>query len=105
MVEADEVTARELRIIKGIKGAESKLLEKRSSLELNVKTTLIQAAIDKGVEGDPDKFALIGANGKPLVTWNNQTTSRVSQTRLKNEFPSIYEQVLEPSTFRVLRVK
>jgi putative phage-type endonuclease len=104
-VEADEVTARELRIIKRIKAAEAKLLEKRSSLELKVKTTLVQAAVDKGVEGDPDKFALVGADGRPLVTWNNQTASRVSQTRLKNEFPSIYEQVIEPSTFRVLRVK
>jgi putative phage-type endonuclease len=105
MVEADEVTARELRIIKGIKAAEAKLLEKRSSLELKVKTTLVQAAVDKGVEGEPDKFALVGANGKPLVTWNNQTTNRVSQSRLKDEFPSVYEQVIEPSTYRVLRVK
>jgi putative phage-type endonuclease len=104
-IEADEPTQRELRIIKGIKDAEKRLIEKRESLELSVKTTLVQAAVDKGVEGDPEKFALVGANGKPLVTWNNQTTNRLSQKRVKDEFPSVYEQCIEPSTFRVLRVK
>lgn len=104
-VEADEVTQRELRIIKGIKAAEKLLESKRHALELNVKTSLVQTAINKGVEGEPDKFAFVGTNGKPLVTWNSQTTNRLSQDRLKNEFPSVYEQCVEPSTFRALRVK
>lgn len=104
-VEADEVAQRELRIIKGIKAAEKLLEAKRETLELSIKTALVQAAVNKGIEGDPDKFALVGANGKPLVTWHNQTTNRLSQKRVKDEFPSVYEQCVEPSTFRVLRLK
>jgi putative phage-type endonuclease len=104
-VEADEPTQRELRIIKGIKQAETRLTEKRESLELKVKTRLVQAALDKGVEGEADKFAFVGTNGKPLMTWNQQTTSRLSQKRVKEEFPSVYQQCVEDSTFRVLRVK
>lgn len=104
-VEADEVTQRELRIIKGIKAAEKLLESKREALELNVKTSLVHTAISNGIEGEPDKFAFVGANGKPLVTWNSQTTTRLSQNRVKNEFHSVYEQCVEPSTFRVLRIK
>lgn len=103
-VEADEVTTRSLRIIKGIKAAEKKLEGKREELELSVKTTLVQAAVSKGIEGDPAKFGFT-VGGKPVATWNNQTTNRLDQKRIKNEFPSIYEQCIEPSTFRVLRVK
>lgn len=103
-VEAEEVTQRELRIIKGIKAAEKKLEEKREALELSVKSTIVQAAVDKGVEGEPSKFTLL-AGGKPLVTWNQQTTNRLSQKRVKEEFPSVYEQCVEESTFRVLRIK
>lgn len=104
-LEADEATARELRIIKGIKAAEKLLGAKREAAELKVKTALVDAACAKGVEGDPEKFALVGADGKPLVTWNNQTANRLSQKRVKDEFPSVYELCTEPSTFRVLRVK
>lgn len=105
MVEADEVTQRELRIIKGIKAAEKLLESKREAFELRVKSALVDAACAKGIEGDPDKFALVGPDGKALVTWNNQTTNRLSQKRVKDEFPSVYELCTEPSTFRVLRVK
>jgi putative phage-type endonuclease len=104
-LEADEATQRELRIIKGIKAAEKLLEAKREASELRVKSALVSAAVNKGVEGEPAKFAIVGGDGKPLMTWNEQTTNRVSQSRLKNEFPSIYEQVIEPSTFRVMRVK
>lgn len=105
MVEADEVTLRELRIIKGIKSAEKLLEDKREASELRVKSALVDAACAKGIEGDPDKFGFVGPDGKQLVSWNNQTTNRLDQKRIKNEFPSIYEQCIEPSTFRVLRVK
>ncbi len=104
-VEADETTQRDLRIIKGIKAAEKLLEAKRETFELSVKTRIVQAAVDKGVDGESEKFAIVGSNGKPLCTWNSQTANRLSQTRVKNEFPSVYEQCIEPSTFRVLRVK
>lgn len=104
-IEADEATQRELRLIKGIEAAEKLLEAKREASELRVKSALVDAACAKGIEGDPDKFAFVGPDGRQLVSWNNQTTNRVAQKRLKDEFPSVYEQVLEASTYRVLRVR
>lgn len=106
VVEADPETIREVAVIKGIKEAEKRLCKKREDLELSVKTKLVIAAEYGASPGEPGNLAILGPDKrKPLLTWNQQTVSRVSQERLKTEFPSVYQQVLEPSTFRVLRVK
>ena len=63
----DEVRAA-LRRRKGICAAIKRLEDAQQREELRVKTHMALHA----KEGEPERFAIVGENGKPLVTWNVQ---------------------------------
>lgn len=90
-----------VRYLKGVKAAEKRLELKRDEFEAAIKLTLAAAC-----EMTPDgKFALVNEGGKPLATWNPQSTARVSVKLVKELYPDILPTVTETSTFRVLRLK
>lgn len=51
------------------------------------------------------KDAETGTSDHFLVSWKNQTQSRVDSNALKEKFPNIYREVLKESTFRKFAVK
>jgi putative phage-type endonuclease len=101
----NEVVWKQLRTLKGVKEAQKRLESTREGLEIAVKTALANAASDKGVEGDSQKFAILGPDGKPAVTWNSQQTNRIAVKLLRAEHPDIAELFTETTTTRVLRTK
>jgi putative phage-type endonuclease len=101
----NETVWNQLRDLKEVKAEQKVLEEKRESLEIAVKTALAHAASEKGVEGDSQKFAILGPDGKPAVTWNEQSTGRIAVKLLRAEHPDIAELFTETTTTRVLRTK
>jgi predicted phage-related endonuclease len=101
----NEEVWKQLGILKGVKEAQKRLEATREGLEIAVKTALANAASEKGVEGDSTKFAILGPDGKPAVTWNSQQTNRIAVKLLRAEHPDIAELFTETTTTRVLRTK
>jgi putative phage-type endonuclease len=101
----NEEVWKQLDILKGVKEAQKRLEATRDGLEIAVKTALANAATDRGVEGDSKKFAILGPDGKPAVTWNSQQTNRIAVKLLRAEHPDIAELFTETTTTRVLRTK
>jgi putative phage-type endonuclease len=101
----NEVVWKQLRTLKGVKEAQKRLEAKREELEILVKTAIANAASDKGVEGDSKKFAILGPDGKPACTWNEQSTGRIAVKLLRAEHPDIAELFTETTKHRVLLTK
>jgi putative phage-type endonuclease len=101
----NEEVWKQLGILKGVKEAQKRLEATREGLEIAVKTSLANAASENGVEGDSQKFAILGPDGKPAVTWNSQQTNRIAVKLLRAEHPDIAELFTETTTTRVLRTK
>ena len=75
--------------LKGIKKAITRLKESEGHYELAIKVAL-SAGVPADTPQEVGKFALVGENGKPVVTWNLQNRAA-------------YE--VKASSFRVLRLK
>jgi putative phage-type endonuclease len=101
----NETVWNQLRDLKAVKAQQKALEEKREGLEIAVKTALANAATDRGVPGDSKKFAILGPDGKPAVTWNSQQTNRIAVKLLRAEHPDIAELFTETTTTRVLLTK
>lgn len=101
----NETVWNQLRDLKDLKAEQKRLEEKREGLEIAVKTALANAATDRGVPGDSQKFAILGPDGKPAVTWNSQQTNRIAVKLLRAEHPDIAELFTETTTTRVLLTK
>lgn len=101
----NEQVWKDVKTIKGIKEAEKRLEAKREALSITVKTALAHAAYERGVDGDSKKFAILGPNGKPIVTWNEQETGRIAVKLLRAEHPDIAESFTETTKHRVLLTK
>jgi putative phage-type endonuclease len=102
---ADDETVGFLDTIKTIKAQEKALEANREGLELEVKKRFLIAAEVKGVPGDTEKFAFVGSDGRPLVTWNEQTANRIDQKLIKELYPDAVGPCTVQSKSRVLRVK
>lgn len=82
--------------------AQVKVLEADiEAAEAKIKITL-SSATDEVTE---NKFAIVGEDGKPLLTWNPQSTSRIDSNLVKTLHPEIVSEVTSTTTFRVLRIK
>jgi putative phage-type endonuclease len=101
----NEVVWKQVRILKGVKEAQKRLEAAREGLEIAVKTAIANAASERGEKGDSKKFAILGADGKPACTWNEQSTGRIAVKLLRAEHPDIAELFTETTKNRVLLTK
>lgn len=101
----NEVVWSQIRELKEVKEEQKRLEAKREQLEIFVKTAIAGAASEKGVEGDSQKFAILGSDGKVAVTWNEQSTGRIAVKLLRAEHPDIAELFTETTKHRVLLTK
>jgi putative phage-type endonuclease len=103
LIATDEMRKTIKRLL-GVKKAIKRLEDVEKETADAIKTTLARS-LDFDGEQTPGKTAITDESGKVLVSWNPQTTKRLSVSKVRDLHPSVFDDCTDLSTYRVMRLK